>query len=152
MRLKKIIADKRGAASVQFMIYAALMAFLIFGAIDYWLVQQRINHVEHVKEYYLDRVRLEGWLSSADETALSAVLTNAGYTDIQIACSAKESSPFTQRVLRNPEDLNGSEVFLEIKCKPQPQPFALARLIKAGEPGPFEIVARGRALSERVTP
>lgn len=147
--MKKLLQNRRGIASVEFLIYACLISFMIFGTIDYWITQQRVNQVEYLKNYYLDRVRLEGRLTLEDEASLMGRLTAAKFSDIVIETTAKESQG-QPRVLRNTDDLDGSEVYLKIKCKPIPQPFIVAQLIGSGAPGPFVINVSGRALSERV--
>lgn len=148
---RNFLKDESGNAAIQFIIYAGLISFMIFGSIDYWLTQQRISQVEFIKQYYLDRVRLEGCLTIEDESSLVSRLTAAQFNNITINTSAKESMG-EPRVLRNSDDLDGSEVYLEIKCEPEPQPFLLAQLIGSPAPGPFTIDVKGRALSERVDP
>ncbi len=149
--MKKLLQNRLGIASVEFLIYACLISFMIFGTIDYWVVQQRVNQVEHIKNYYLDRVRLEGYLTTEDETTLASKLEKAKFNDIEISATASESRG-DSRILRNIEDLDDSEVYLKITCKPVPQPFILAQLIGSGTPEPFVIDVSGGALSERVDP
>ena len=149
--MSNLFKDERGSAAIQFIVYAGLISFMIFGSIDYWLTQQRISQVEFIKQYYMDRVRLEGCLTADDESSLVSHLTAAQFDNITINTSAKESLG-ESRVLRNTNDLDGSEVFLEITCEPVPQPFALVQLIGSDAPGAFTIDVKGRALSERVDP
>lgn len=149
--MRRLLRDQRGIASVQFLIYASLISFMIFGTIDYWITQQRVSQVEFIKNYYLDRVRLEGCLTINDEASLTSRLIAAQFSNIVIDTIAKESLG-QSRVLRNTSDLNGSEVYLEIQCEPTPQPFLVAQMIGTGAPGPFIIDVKGRALSERVDP
>ena len=145
----KALSSERGITTVEFLLYAGLVVFLIFGSIDYWITGQRINQVEHLKNYYLDRVRLEGYLTVADENELVGRLTAAGFEDITI--DAPKESAGWPRVLRS-NDLSASEVWLRIRCRMVPRPFVFAQAIGGGVPGDFYVDVGGRALSERVEP
>ena len=148
--LKRFIICQRGYGTFEFLLYAGLIIFLVFGSIDYALTQNRISQVDMYKEYYLDRVRLEGWLSTADESALVSGLSAKGYQDITI--DAPRESQGHSRILRNTEDPAASEVWLGIQCRPVPQPLKFGGAIGSPAGEEFVINVGGRALSERVDP
>lgn len=146
-----MIMDDRGITTTGFLIYATVFIFLVFGSVDYWLTMKKIDQLDHGKEYYLDRSKLEGYLSIADENTLLSNLTAAKYTDIQIICTAKESAG-DARILRNVDDLSASEISLRIINKPNPQPFLFGMAIGNGTPDEVYFDLEGSALVGRVDP
>jgi len=138
------------------LIVLGIFLFLVFGAIDYWTIMVKVGQVDNLKEYYLDRARLEGWLSASDEAELRQRLNDTLYDDIHITAtdssnlSIKESDGAV-RVLRNNNSPLDSEISLSIRCKPNPQPF-FAGLLLGKVQTDFYIDRGGKALSERVDP
>ena len=58
--MHKIYAQTGAALSAELLIIIAIICFLIFGSQDYFLAQLKIQQAEHIKNYYLDRMRLKG--------------------------------------------------------------------------------------------
>lgn len=143
-------ASEKGFVTVEFLIVGMLIFFLVFVGTDFWIVQVRQQAAEHLKNYYLDRVRVEGYLSTADENEMVARFQGAGCEVVNI--NAPRESRGDPRVLRNTDDLAESEVRLEVEARPRPRPFTLGMLIGSGPPGDYTIKVGGRALSERVDP
>lgn len=130
-----------------------VLAFLTFGAVDYWVVLAKHQYAEHLMHRYLQRMQVEGRLSSADEAALLNDFQRFSCPVTDLAGTYPRESQGQPRVLRNPQDLDGSAVRLRIACRPVPQPLLSGRLIRGATAGSdFRIVVGGSMLSERVTP
>lgn len=141
-----VFKNERGSVlSIEFLIVAILLIFLVFGALDYWLVQVKMQQAEHIKNYYLNRVRVEGCLTSSDQAEMISRFQQAGFTVERI------DAP-TSRILRNVEDPTSSEVWLRVDVKLNQKPFLLGSLLGMTEPDGLTIKVAGRELSERVEP
>jgi len=148
--MRPVFKCRKGFVTVEFLIAGVLIFFLVFVGTDYWFVQAKQQMCEHIKNYYLDRIRGEGFLSSADETEMRERFGRIGCPVVQI--TAPMESRGYGRILRNTEDPVSSEVWLEVEVRPDPQPFLLGALIGSGPEGEFTLKVGGRALSERVGP
>ncbi|MEW6727576.1 MAG: hypothetical protein AB1327_11575 [Bacillota bacterium] len=147
---RKFWQDQRGSVlTVEFLLIAVLVLVLAFGGLDYWLVQAEMQQAEHLKNYYLDRMRVEGYLSSADEADMLDRFADAGFTVTGI--EGPRESQGDPRVLRNVLDPTTSEVYLRVEAAPEVKPFLMGRLLGQGS-SDFTIRVAGRALSERVDP
>lgn len=143
--------DERGSVlSMEFLMITILLLVLAFGGSDYWLIQTEMQQAEHLKNYYLDRMRVEGYLSSADEADMLDRFADAGFTVTSI--EGLRESQGDPRVLRNVLDPTTSEVYLRVEAAPEIKPFLMGRLLGQGSSEGFVIRVAGRALSERVDP
>jgi hypothetical protein len=125
--------------------------FLIFTGVDYYAVMVQHQICEHVIQYYLERARIEGFLSSADETEMRSKLTSVGFTVENI--EGPRESQGAARVLRNPSDPDASRITLTVTVKPPYRPFTAGLIIgAAAAPSSFRIKVGGSVLSERVEP
>ncbi|MDN5375111.1 MAG: hypothetical protein PWQ39_151 [Thermacetogenium sp.] len=141
-----IFKNERGSVlSIEFLIVAMLLIFLVFGATDYWLLQVKMQQAEHIKNYYLDRIRVEGCLTSSDQAEMISRFQQAGFTVESI------DAP-TTRILRNIEDPTASEVWLRVDVKLNQKPFLLGSLLGEADHNGLIIKVAGRGLSERVDP
>lgn len=141
-----VFKNERGSVlSIEFLIVAMLLIFLVFGATDYWLLQVKMQQAEHIKNYYLDRIRVEGCLTSSDQAEMISRFQQAGFTVESI------DAP-TTRILRNIEDPTASEVWLRVDVKLNQKPFLLGSLLGEADHNGLIIKVAGRGLSERVDP
>lgn len=146
-----ILKDQRGVTIAEFLIVFLILTFFVFGALDYWTILAKHQYAEHVMHKYLQRMQVEGRLSTADEGSLMSAFVNFGCHVENI--TAQRESQGQPRILRNPDDLNGSTVNLKITCRPVPQPLLTGRMIRGNVPGSgFRIMVGGSMLSERVVP
>lgn len=132
--------NQRGQATVEFLIISLLLFAILFGAVDYWGCMVRIQQAEHVKNYYLDRVRLEGRLTDSDRNALQSKIEKLGFviTDINAP-----TSPVV-RTLDFTDDY--PEVWLDITTEFENNPFMLGVFLgKDNKPTPK---FSGKVLSE----
>jgi hypothetical protein len=143
-------SKESGFVTVEFLIVGMMVFFLVFVGTDFWIIQTKQQACEHLKNYYLDRVRVEGYLSAADESEMAARFQNAGCPVVSV--SAPRESQGDSRVLRNTGDPTDSEVWLYVEACPAVQPFVMGGLIGSAPSGEFTIKVGGRALSERVDP
>ncbi len=141
-----VFKNERGSVlSIEFLIVAMLLIFLVFGATDYWLLQVKMQQAEHIKNYYLDRIRVKGCLTPSDQAEMITRFQQAGFTVESI------DAP-TSRILRNVEDPTASEVWLRVEVKLNQKPFLLGSLLGMTGPDSLTIKVAGRELSERVDP
>lgn len=143
-------SEENGFVTVEFLIVGMMIFFLVFAGTDFWIIQTKQQACEHLKNYYLDRIRVEGYLSAADENEMAARFQSAGCPIVSI--SAPRESQGDSRVLRNTSYPADSEVWLYVEARPEAQPFTLGALIGSAPSGEFTIKVGGRALSERVDP
>lgn len=128
-----------------------LVFFLIFAGVDYYTVLVQHQIAEHIMHYYLERVRVEGFLTTADENEMKARFSSVGMTVESISCPRQSQG--APRVLRNPENPDASRISMTITCKPDYRPFLIGRLIAgATAPDTFRIKVGGSVLSEKVEP
>ena len=145
--IRRLIKDTRGALYVQYLLVGTMSLALLAGSADYLIANQRVNQVEHIKEYAMDRVRLEGCLLPEDEDKIIQYLDDRGFKDIVI------DAPRDERILRNITDYTESETWLKIQCRVYPTPFKTTRMAFGFSEQPEMILkVGGRALSERVDP
>lgn len=135
--------DERGnVLSVEFLIVSLLLFAMAFGAVDYWLIQVKAQQAEHVKNHYLDRIRVEGVLTPSDEQRMVGALDGMGFDVAGI-----DTNPMR---LRNVEDPDLSEVWLRLELRPRAEPFLMGRLLGLGGEEGFVIRVAGVGLSEKV--
>lgn len=148
----RLLKDLKGFITVEFLIYFMIFVFLMFGAVDYYIVQTRHQLAEHIKEYYLDRISVEGYLTISDEEEMIEKFNDIGITVEEI--DAPRQSKGDPPVLRDNSNPTGSEVWLKVTGTPKTKPFLLGRLFGASETVGSEakISVGGRRLSERIEP
>jgi len=144
------VNDGRGFITVEFLIYFMLFTFLMFGAVDYYIIQTRHQLAEHVKDYYLDRISVEGYLTVNDEADMLDKFQDVGITVVEV--DAPRESQGHPRILRDNSNPSASEVWLKVTGTPKEKPLLLGRLLGAEPPGEIQIVVGGRKLSERIYP
>lgn len=134
-----------------FLIVAALVFFLIFASADYYVAMVQHQIAEHIVQYYLERVRIEGFLSAADEAEMIGKFSSAGFTVEDI--SGPRESRGAARILRNFSDPDASRINLTVTAKPTYRPFMVGLLIGgSAAPNSFRVRVGGSVLSERVGP
>lgn len=139
-----MIRDERGSVlSVEFLIVSVLIFALAFGAVDYWLVQVKAQQAEHVKNYYLDRMRIEGQLTPEDRDEMLETLDSMGFEVV-------EMDTHDGVKLRNAQTPDEAEVWLRMKLKLRSEPFLMGRLLGLGGEDEFAIKVGGVGLSEKV--
>lgn len=137
---------QRGSVlSVDFLITGVLIIFLVFGSTDYWLVQVKLQQAEHIKNYYLDRIRVEGFLTGMDRANMLNSFNAIGFTVTNV------DAP-TAPVLRDVARPENSEVWLKVDVQLNQRTFVLGTLLGVPPSGLLTFRLAGRELSEKVAP
>jgi Tfp pilus assembly protein PilE len=146
---QRFVNDQRGFSALEFLIVFLIIAFLTFAAVDYWAIMVKHQQCEHLMHMYLQRMQVEGYLTSADETQLEQDFNDIGCQVISI--EGQRESQGDPRVTRNVT--TDAYVNLKLTLKPSPTPIFSGALI-GGTTGDdaFRIVVGGKMLSERVNP
>lgn len=127
-----------------------LLMFLLIQPADDYILSSKHQITEHIMQTYITRMRLEGRLSTHDENEIKSKLNNIGCiididADTYINANAKES-------MGDPRILRSNELTLEIRCRPEPQPFKPRSLVGGTDGGPSYIRVGGMEPSERIDP
>lgn len=145
-----MLRDEAGSA-VDFLIVSTLIFFLIFAGVDYYVALAQHQIAEHIMHYYLERVRVEGFLTSSDEAEMVSKFSSVGMTVESISCPRQSRGD--ARVLRNPQNPDASRITMTITLKPAQRPFLVGTLIGgSAAPSTYRIRVGGSVLSERVAP
>ncbi|ABO49494.1 conserved hypothetical protein [Desulforamulus reducens MI-1] len=136
------------------LIVISILLFPLVQQSDDYVLQAKHQIATHIMHRYLDRMRIEGRLSTGDENEIKSKLNNVNCkidsdTNTYINANAKERL-LQPRILRGTETID-SELTLEIKCRPEPQPFKPRSLV-GGTSTPVYIKVGGKELSERIDP
>ncbi|GBF32817.1 hypothetical protein DCCM_1013 [Desulfocucumis palustris] len=148
--LMRFAGDNKGSATLEILLALSILVFLTYGVIEYGVLQSKHQYAEHTMHKYKDRMRVEGYLTTADEAQLINEFNSFGciVTDIQGPRESRGDS----RVLRT-MDLAASTITLRVTCQPVPEPLLINRLIGSNTPGAaFRIIVGGGGLSERINP
>jgi hypothetical protein len=95
---------------------SVLLFAILFGAADYWMAMVRIQQAEHIKNFYLDRARLEGCLLDHDRAEMEYKMDKIGLEVTGVTAP-------TERLTRSLTDYPVIE--LNIKTKFKSNPFML---------------------------
>lgn len=129
--LAKLCKPRGIALIVELLIVLVPLLLLYFSWLDTWHLQAEIQQGYHIHNYYMNRIRVEGWLSEQDMmdmynlyndiglevTAISAPVENGGLVGVNM------SECTVGRVLRDTsidssEDLNNSSIWLFVEASP----------------------------------
>ncbi|NLK53099.1 MAG: pilus assembly protein [Syntrophomonadaceae bacterium] len=151
----RFLRRKKGSAAVDFLIISTLIFFILFVGTDYFLIFAQHQVAKHVMHYHLERVRVEGWLSAAEENAIIDKYNAVGMQVAKIICTNQNNSVREkeggERVYKNPDNPDNSQIELRITLKPNQRPFLLGSLIGAATADDdFRIKVGGFVLSEKV--
>jgi len=147
---QRLLKDESGFIVIEFLLISLILVFLSYSAIEYWIVITQHQQASHLVNKYLERMSLEGRLSSADETALISDYQKIGLTVESI--QATRESQGSARVLRNPRDLQSSALNLKVTTAPLVEPIWVGGLIGGSKGGSFKISVGGEVVSERIDP
>ena len=129
---------------------------MLFAAIDFYTLFAQHQRATHILNYYLERVRIEGYLSIQDEgshidgTGLYGAFKRAGM-ELESIENCPRQSQGDSRVLRNPGNPDDCEIKMTLRIKPAATPFVSGLFIGENTDGEdYRIVVGGAVLSERV--
>jgi hypothetical protein len=146
----RFLTDERGSV-IDFLIISTLVFFMLFVGVDYYTTLAQHQIAEHIMHYYLERVRVEGFLTISDESEMKAKFNATDLPVTSISCPRQSQG--SARILRNPQNSDDSRITMAITCKPKTRPFLVGSLIGgASAPDSFRVKVGGSVLSERVDP
>ncbi len=129
---------------------STLIYFTIFAGIDFFLLIAQHQKATHNLNYYLSRIRIEGYLTEDDENKLAKTFSQSGMEldDIQMVPREKGGGGRVLKDINNPEN---SEITMQLTIKPAVKPFMSGILLKDYEDtGEYKIEVGGSVLSEYV--
>lgn len=154
--IKRLSNQKGIALIIECLIILVPLLIFYFAYLNQWGLQMRINQAEHIKNYYLNRIRLEGYLSETDMMDLQNKLDQAGFRLVKLSAPVQNpglvgvdtSECTVGRVLRkvnieDPAEIASATVWLKIEIQPKTGDLP-------EDVGPIKLT--GRSLSERVSP
>lgn len=149
-----ISCNKGSAGSVEFILLLPLILFIIFGSIDYYITQMQYNHLENIKNYYTNIMKVQGTLTDEDLSALRTELDKSGFesTEINTGIDIVDCSGTDIRgriVYRNIERPEEARMSLRIKTQPKMEPFLFGKLLGEKGEGKFFFFVKGDVLSEK---
>lgn len=146
--LKKLKKQKGFAVSLDFIIVFILIFLVVWGFSDYWLNYLKIQQGEHIKNKYLDRVKLEGWLTEQDAANMIKEYEDLGF---EVSAINEPRTAMGTRIRRalpgETASISEQEVWLTVKVKLTPS-FLLGKFFNDQEE--LQITYKGTALSEYV--
>ena len=132
------------------LIYITLLLFFVFGSVDFTITLIHYMQAEQIKETYLDRMRIEGWLSAAAFEEMEERYSHIGMTikgiegtvhnAVEIPNNSLSGGYIDKPVTRNVENINESKVTINIELKPVTKPFFSGKLL--GQSNDEEFVYR----------
>jgi hypothetical protein len=144
----RLLKDQRGGA-IDFLIVSTLLLFMVFASIDYFVTFTQHQVAQHITNYYLERVRIEGRLTSTDETDMRNRFSAARLTVTEI--TGPREAAGNPVVTRNTDDPDASKITMTITLKPADRPFVVGRLVGGNAAGDnWRIKTGGTVLSERI--
>lgn len=151
IRFRSLKDDKGAINSVEFLVYLTIILFLLFGGVDYYVTQVQLSGLEHIKDYYTDRMRIEGNLTEEARTELKTNLEKKDYKNIEINVLNNDGTAIdkTTVVTRNIDNPTTSILELQIKATPKFVPFMFGRFIGVKEDENFYFMVKGKVLSEK---
>jgi hypothetical protein len=123
--------------------------------VDYFTPVCQYQIAQHIMRYYLERARVEGYLTQADETNMISQFAAAQMTVMPANISlTSQGELITAPVERDPDNPNASEIDLTISYEPVQQPFVFGELIGVAAPSSstYKPKVGGSVLSEYVSP
>lgn len=150
----RLLKDENGDVNiVSMLLVICILCFFLIEPIDESVFMLKHQQVAQLKNQYLAKMRVEGWLSADNEVKLKQDLANIGCVidsdpDTWIQANAMESKG-DNRIMRS-SDISASTLTLKISCRPEPAPFRPSALIRGTAPSNVKIVVGGTALSEYV--
>lgn len=149
----RFLKNSRGDALLGAVLVITLLTFVLMQPLDAFVVMAKHQMAEKIMHKHLDRIRLEGYLTTANRTSMIDEFNNIGcpIPDPSVNIIAASNEFLGQpRILRS-TDPDASRVSLTVTCSPDPQPFRLIRLL-GGSEGTTQFKVGGVELSERVHP
>ena len=147
---------ENGIVTVEVVIYLTILLFVLFGSVDFTVTLLKYMQAEQVKEFYLDCMRINGWLSSEMYSEMEArfadlnmeIVGIEGAVEIDIANNTRAHIPLSEPVKRNTVNVTNSKISLILELEPEEKPFFAGRLLGLSEGDNFTYIVGGETYSE----
>lgn len=128
-----------------------IIAFLLFGGVDYYVTQVEYDQLEHMKSYYLDQMKMNGTLTDDVKSDIYNRLTTKGYKNIVIEATDGNGNPIDSSniIVRNVENPAASTMNIDIKATPPLQPFFTGKILGINSSSGFYFDVGDPTLSEQ---
>ena len=136
-------------SSIEFLIISVVFFFLTFASVDYFTVLTQYQIAQHITNYYMERIRICGRLTTADETEMINKFNSIGLTVDSI--NTVRESQGQSAVIRNLSNPDQSKISVLITLKPNKRPFLVGTLIGGNAASDtFRFKIGGTVLSEKI--
>lgn len=151
------LRDERGSIVVaELLIGMVLLMALVFGGIDYWMMITQFQEAAHLKNQYLDHIRLNGCLDSISENELRDKLTKLGFEDITITVADardpsirySESKRAVRKVGETANDI--PQILFTIEGNFKKDKFLISSLLSTSEGDKVPFKLQGTTFSEYI--
>jgi hypothetical protein len=152
------VLNQKGTAALEFLVLSFITLFIMFASVDYYTIFAQHQRATQIFNYYMERIRIEGYLSAEDEgkydlgTGIQGAFKNCGMK-IESIQDCPRATLGDARVRRNPGNPDASEIKLNLTIIPAMMPFVSGIFLGNDTSNPnFRIKVGGAVLSERVDP
>lgn len=157
-----LLRDEKGSVLIaELLVVMVLLMALTFGGIDYWMMMTQFQQADHLKNQYLDHIRLNGCLDSASEAELRDKLEKLGFEgkdggDIVISVTkvGDPSTVYTEsnRAIRKVGDTAADipEILFTIEGQFKKDKFWISSLLGNPEDGTVPFKLQGTTYSEYI--
>lgn len=142
----------------EFLVLSFIVFYLLFATIDFYTLFAQHQRATHILNYYLERVRVEGYLSAEDEgsysagTGIQGAFKRAGM-QLESITECPRQTQGDARVIRNPANSDASQIQMKLTIVPVVAPFFAGIFLgNDTSDSTYRIVVGGAVLSERVDP
>lgn len=130
-----------------------LFFFISYAVLDIVLLLFENQRATRVCDYYLERARIEGRLSTTDENKLKTEIEKYGMKVDYITALSTVESQGDARILKIPNNPDASTITMQVAIVPAIEPFMASAIIgEEQDNSAFRIKVGGTVLSERTTP
>ena len=157
-----LLRDEKGSVLIaELLVVMVLLMALTFGGVDYWMMMTQFQQADHIKNQYLDHIRLNGCLDATSEAELRDKLEKLGFEgeeggDIVISVT-KVGDPATiytedNRAIRKVGDTAADipEILFTIEGKFKKDKFWISTMLSSSEDGIVPFKLQGTTYSEFV--
>lgn len=152
-----LLRDEKGSVLIaELLVVIVLLMALTFGGIDYWMMMTQFQQADHLKNQYLDHIRLNGCLDSISENELRDKLTKLGFEDITITVADardpsirySESKRAVRKVGETANDI--PQILFTIEGQFKKDKFWISSLLGNPEDGTVPFKLQGTTYSEYI--
>lgn len=122
------IKKEKGQALLEFTLALPFIMLFLVGIIDYSITYHKVKEVDRYANYYLDRTRMQGYLTPVDRSELINKVEQLGFTNVEVI-APNEGSKVTRSITA---DLDDQLIALTVNYSAQ-DCFAMGLFLQEGE-------------------